>query len=83
MSRMVTIFVNDRRVETQPGASLGAVLHTHGPAVRTSLSGERRGLYCGMGVCFECQVRVDGRPMRACLATVVEGMRVETDVPAS
>jgi predicted molibdopterin-dependent oxidoreductase YjgC len=45
----------------------------------TSRRGEPRGLFCGMGVCYDCLVRVDGRPnVRACLAPVAEGMRVET-----
>ncbi len=40
---------------------------------------EPRGLLCGMGVCFECQVQIDGRPgVRACQTPVAEGMRVET-----
>jgi predicted molibdopterin-dependent oxidoreductase YjgC len=45
----------------------------------TSRRGEPRGLFCGMGVCFDCLVRIDGRPnVRACQAAVAEGMRVET-----
>ena len=40
---------------------------------------EWRGYYCGMGVCWECVVVVDGRPnVRACATFVREGMRVET-----
>jgi hypothetical protein len=46
---------------------------------RTVRRGEPRGLLCGMGVCFDCLVRVDGRPnVRACQTPVAEGMRVET-----
>ena len=38
-----------------------------------------RGLYCGMGVCFECLVTVDGIPnVRACMTPVKPGMKVET-----
>jgi len=38
-----------------------------------------RGVFCGMGVCRECLVRVDGVPgMRACMTSLVAGMRVET-----
>ncbi|MFH2037980.1 MAG: 2Fe-2S iron-sulfur cluster-binding protein, partial [Chloroflexota bacterium] len=33
----------------------------------TSNRGEARGLYCGMGICYECIVTVNGRPnVRAC-----------------
>lgn len=45
----------------------------------TPVSGAARGPYCMMGVCFECLVKIDGRPNRqACMTTVMEGMRVET-----
>jgi aerobic-type carbon monoxide dehydrogenase small subunit (CoxS/CutS family) len=45
----------------------------------TPRRGEPRGLFCGMGVCFDCLVEVDGRPsVRACRTTVKAGMRVET-----
>ena len=40
--------------------------------------GEPRGLFCGMGVCFDCLVCVNGRPnLWACQTPVAEGMRVE------
>ncbi|HKI32571.1 MAG TPA: (2Fe-2S)-binding protein [Gemmataceae bacterium] len=45
----------------------------------TGRRGEPRGLFCGMGVCFDCLVRIDGRPnCRACQTPVANGMRVET-----
>ncbi len=45
----------------------------------TPVSGAERGPYCMMGVCFECLVAINGRGNRqACLTTVEEGMRVET-----
>jgi len=41
--------------------------------------GEPRGLFCGMGVCFDCVVQIDGRPnVRACQTLVQESMRIET-----
>ncbi len=45
----------------------------------TPRRGEPRGIFCGMGLCFDCLVQVDGRPnVRACLTPVADGMRVET-----
>ena len=36
-----------------------------------------RGLWCGMGVCQECLVNIDGAPsLRACVTTVENGMAV-------
>jgi len=45
----------------------------------TSRRGEPRGLFCGMGVCFDCLVRVDGRPnVRACQTPAADGMCLQT-----
>ncbi|WP_019970295.1 (2Fe-2S)-binding protein [Mycobacterium sp. 141] len=34
-----------------------------------------RGLFCGIGVCFDCLLTIDGRPnQRACLVTVRDGL---------
>jgi aerobic-type carbon monoxide dehydrogenase small subunit (CoxS/CutS family) len=38
-----------------------------------------RGIFCGMGICFDCLVTVDGvQNVRACLTLVEEGMVIET-----
>jgi predicted molibdopterin-dependent oxidoreductase YjgC len=43
----------------------------------------RHGLLCGIGVCFECVVTVDGLPgERACMTRVAPGMQVTTTDPA-
>lgn len=42
-------------------------------------SGASRGLFCGMGACFDCQVSVDGGPpVRACLTKVRQGMKLRS-----
>ena len=41
--------------------------------------GGPRGVFCGMGICNECMVTVaDVGHVRACIATVRDGMRVST-----
>jgi aerobic-type carbon monoxide dehydrogenase small subunit (CoxS/CutS family) len=40
--------------------------------------GEPRGMYCGIGLCFECVMPVDGRRVRTCVTPVRDGMRVGT-----
>ena len=46
---------------------------------RTSRRSAPRGLYCGIGVCFDCVMTVDGRPnVRTCQIEVRPGMRVES-----
>jgi aerobic-type carbon monoxide dehydrogenase small subunit (CoxS/CutS family) len=45
---------------------------------RASVTGQPRAPFCGMGVCQECRVRIDGRRRLACQTVCAEGMRVET-----
>jgi len=46
---------------------------------RDSVLGEPRAPLCGMGVCYECRVTIDGVPhQRACMILVRDGMVVET-----
>ena len=60
------------------GANLGAVLHVRfGGHLRDTAGEAPRGLFCGMGVCFDCVTLVNGMPTRACLTTVAPGMIVE------
>ena len=48
-------------------------------AFRRSVRGEPRAPLCGMGICFECRVDIDGvADRRACLVPVVEGLLVRT-----
>lgn len=81
---LVRLHVNGRPIRVPEGVSLAAVLAHAGVAARRSVRGEPRAPLCGMGVCFECRVRVDGQAhVRACITTVREGMEVETDDPSS
>ena len=49
---------------------------------RTPRAASPRGLFCGMGVCFDCVMIVDGEPgVRSCMTTVRDGMVVATRRP--
>ncbi|BFP51600.1 (2Fe-2S)-binding protein [Streptomyces sp. CMC78] len=64
-----------------PGQTLAAALVASGRvAWRTTRGGQRpRGIFCGIGVCFDCLVTVDGRGgQRACLVLARPGMAVTT-----
>ncbi|HEY4962870.1 MAG TPA: 2Fe-2S iron-sulfur cluster-binding protein [Terriglobales bacterium] len=51
-----------------------------GQVCRRSVSGEPRGALCGMGICFECRVSINGRPhCRSCQILCEPGMEVNTD----
>jgi predicted molibdopterin-dependent oxidoreductase YjgC len=80
MTDRCRIVVDGRPVDAEPGTTVLAVLWTAGlRALRRSVSGEARGALCGMGVCHECLVTVDGETrLRACLTAIRPGMTVTT-----
>ena len=65
----VRLRFDGREIEALPGETIAAALAAADiVAVRQARSGAPRGPFCGMGVCFDCLVTVDGRPnQRACL----------------
>jgi predicted molibdopterin-dependent oxidoreductase YjgC len=68
-----------RPIEARPGTPIAVALVAAGERTfrTTAARAEPRGLFCGMGVCFDCLVEVDGRPnVRACQTPLAEGMRV-------
>ena len=45
---------------------------------RTRFDDRPRGVFCGIGACFDCLITVNGEPnVRACLAQIREGDRLE------
>lgn len=80
MTTPVEIVVDGRPVAAEAGASVAAALLASGRrAWRTTPSGAPRGLFCGIGVCFDCTATVDGAAStRTCVTTVAPGMTVAT-----
>ena len=79
--RAFQVTVDGESVTAHQGESVLGVLWASGHKVvrRSPVKREPRGFLCGMGVCFECLVTVDGRPnVRACLEPARAGMRIET-----
>ncbi|MET3803344.1 putative molibdopterin-dependent oxidoreductase YjgC [Nakamurella sp. UYEF19] len=63
------------------GQSIGAALIAAGHRSwrTTRINGAPRGIFCGIGICFDCLVTVNGRPSRrACLIDVQPGDVVVT-----
>ena len=62
------------------GQSIAALLYSKGiRGLRNSKSGDERGLFCGMGVCYECAVSVNGiTGKRACLEPAKDGTEVRS-----
>jgi predicted molibdopterin-dependent oxidoreductase YjgC len=77
----ITIRVNGQAVTVPAGTGVSAAIERAGRTHhRRSVRREPRGPLCGMGVCFECRVTIDGvRHRRSCQTLCEEGMEVLTD----
>lgn len=81
----VRVLVDGRAVEVDAGATVAAALAICGASAkgtRTSVSGEPRAALCGMGVCQECRVTIDGRAHAlACQTLCRDGQIIQTTGP--
>ena len=76
--RAFSVDVDGQTIAAHDGQTIAAALMAAGRRLfRHTSTGQPRGLYCGMGVCFECSVTVDGvAGQRACVTPVRPGMRI-------
>jgi len=81
MPEMITLVVNGVAVEMPAGSMVSAaILKTGVFAFRRSVTGEPRGPLCGMGICFECRVTIDGEQhCRSCQTLCRDGMDVRIE----
>lgn len=78
---MTSFTFDGKPVAAREGQTVGAALLAAGiRSWRTTRFEHRpRGIFCGVGVCFDCLVVVNGEPgVRACLAPAREGDEVRT-----
>ena len=77
----VNLHINGQPVSVPAGCSVAAALAIAGNGVaRTSVIGEARAPLCGMGICQECRVSINGVRRLACQTTCSADMRVETSL---
>ena len=76
----ITIIVDGVPLPAYMGETIaGALLAAGRRAWRRTSHGQPRGVFCGIGLCFDCLVTVNGTPnVRACVTPVAAGMVVET-----
>jgi predicted molibdopterin-dependent oxidoreductase YjgC len=83
MTATVTLHIDGQALTVPTGSSVAAALARHpGGGSRRSVSGEPRAPFCGMGICHECRVSIDGRRQLACQTVCQDGMRIDTGLPA-
>lgn len=76
-----TFHLDGRPVAFVPGQTVGAALVAAGRSSwRTTRGGGRpRGIFCGIGVCYDCLLRVGDVPnQRACQVLATEGLEAHT-----
>ncbi|MET4060272.1 putative molibdopterin-dependent oxidoreductase YjgC [Arthrobacter sp. UYP6] len=79
MSSPIRATFNGQPITAADGATVGGALVANGiTSWRSTRQKDRpRGLFCGIGVCFDCLVEVDGQPNeRACMVRVRDGMSI-------
>lgn len=76
---MPELVLDGRPLQVAPGTTVAAALMLGGDGTsRTSVSGQRRAPVCGMGICQECRVTIDGQRRLACQTLCRDGMQVES-----
>lgn len=78
----LSVTVNGQQVEAYAGESIAAVLTAANfRTIRRTFGGKApRGVFCGMGICFDCLVTVDGVPnLRACHTQVHDGAAIQVE----
>ena len=84
-AQTVEITIDGAAVTAYEGETVATVLMTRGKRTffEASQYNLTRTLFCGMGVCHQCLVTVDGVwNRRACMTTVKPGMTIETSFSA-
>ncbi len=82
----VTIYFDGKQYEAYEGDTIASALLASG--VRTLRchedKGTPRGIYCNIGHCFECRVRVNGKnTVRACITPVENNLQIESGLSLS
>ena len=83
--RPITLHFNGQSIEALAGETIAAALSAANiTTLRHTPSGAPRGLFCGMGACFDCVVTVNGRiGQRACLTQAADGMAITSAFPTT
>jgi predicted molibdopterin-dependent oxidoreductase YjgC len=81
MAKQIQLRINGQAVSVVEGTIVAAAVVQAGKMrFRRSVSGEARGPLCGMGICMECRVTINGQAQcRSCQTICEDGMDVRTD----
>jgi len=81
MAADIAFTLNGRPAAAAAGCSVAVAVLVNGVTeFRRSVTGQPRGPVCGMGICYECRVTIDGRPhQKSCQVPLAPGMVVQCD----
>lgn len=80
MLREISLTINGAPISVPNGATVAVAVAMAGQACRKSVTGEPRAAFCGMGICYECRVTINGKHhCRSCQIVSEPGMDVRTD----
>ena len=81
MTDQIQVQVNGRPVSVLAGTIVAAAVAQAGLArFRRSVLGQSRGPLCGMGICMECRVTINGQTQaRSCQTLCEQGMEIRTE----
>jgi predicted molibdopterin-dependent oxidoreductase YjgC len=80
-NKKVSITVNGQRISAYHGEPIAAAILAAGITVfrHTPKLGKPRSIYCAIGRCTDCIMKVDGVPsIRTCVTPVKDGMVIES-----
>ena len=78
----ITFIFNNSEIVGEKGESVASALWAN--SIKTLRSsekkGESRGVYCGIGNCYDCRVYLKGKGMvRACITPIYQGMELYSE----
>ncbi len=79
-SEEVSITVNGKQMRVAAGTNVAVAVIMSGEPCRFSVQGEARAPLCGMGICMECRMTVNGvAHLRSCQLLCAPGMEVASE----
>jgi predicted molibdopterin-dependent oxidoreductase YjgC len=79
--KSIEVTIDGQKVHAYEGELVSTVLMAEGISIfaRKHTTGRPSGLYCGMGMCYECLVTINGvSNIRACQTFAADQMVIET-----
>jgi aerobic-type carbon monoxide dehydrogenase small subunit (CoxS/CutS family) len=80
VTALISVTINQQIAVVKSGISVAAAIALSGhPQTRISVTGQARAPVCGMGICMECRVTIDGQAHQlACQTLCIDGMQIKT-----